>query len=121
MPREFVILSPTMPGDAPFRAAAVEFGEPVSLTLDAGGLLARFSTPAHDPLLTVLHPRLIRSIDEMDRLLPGHPPLPDTPDLWWTDAVAPWAATQDLAFSFASALARQLRGVLCDLAAEAHE
>ncbi|BDZ50327.1 hypothetical protein GCM10025867_25680 [Frondihabitans sucicola] len=119
MPREFVLLSPAMPGDAAFRAAGTSAGEPVSLTLDSGGLLARFHTRALDPLVTVLHPRRITSGPEIDRLLPSHPPLPTPPaeGFWWTDVVVPWGPAEAGGVAVAVALAESLDGVLVDRAA----
>ena len=119
MPRELVILSPSMPGDASFRAAADSLAEPVSLTLDAGGLLARFHTRAQDPLVTVLHPPRITSSSEIDRLLPGHAALPPAPldGLWWTDVVVPWGPAEVAGVALAVSLARELGGILVDRAA----
>ncbi|MCU1527685.1 MAG: hypothetical protein JWP75_1448 [Frondihabitans sp.] len=122
MPREVVLLTPEMPGDESFRAAALRMAPTVggiSLALDAGGLLARFHSPDLDPLLTVLHPRRIRSLDEIDRLLPAHgalPPMP-APGYWWTDAVVPWGAALTPGLALARALAEELAGVLVDRAA----
>jgi hypothetical protein len=122
MPREVVLLTPEMPGDAPFRAAATLIAPTVggvSLALDAGGLLARFHSPNLDPLVTVLHPRRIRSLDEVARLLPSHsalPPMP-APGYWWTDAVVPWGEALVPGLALAQALAEQLGGVLVDRAA----
>jgi hypothetical protein len=120
MPREVVLLTPSMPGDESFRAAAALVAPSVggiSMALDAGGLLARFHSADRDPLLTVLHPRRIRSLDEIERLLPSHGVLPPMPALgyWWTDAVVPWAAlTPGLAL--AQALAKDLGGAFVDRA-----
>ena len=116
MPREFVILSPRMPDDASFHAATLALSSPdltpLSITLDAGGLLARFHTAEIDRVLTVLHPRVAASGDELDRLVPAHPPVSFVGDRWWTDAVAPWGPDGELGERLAAALAEALGGQL---------
>ncbi|ROQ40761.1 hypothetical protein EDF46_0122 [Frondihabitans sp. PhB188] len=117
MPREFVLLTPEMPGDAAFRSAADAIGVPIALHLDAGGLLARFSTPESDPLVTVLHPQRAPGPDEIARILPGVQPRPGTLEhVWWSDVVVPWGAAQQLAVRLAEAIASALGGTLVDLA-----
>ncbi|MBF4577764.1 hypothetical protein [Frondihabitans sp. VKM Ac-2883] len=121
MPREYVLLSPEMPSDAVFRAAAMSLavdGGPVSLTLDAGGLLARFHTEALDPVLTVLHPRKVPGLSELSRILPGLEQLPlPAESLWWSDVVVPWGGAQDPGALLAEAIARELGGRLVDSSA----
>lgn len=119
MPRELVLLSSEMPGDESFRAAATLVAptvDGISMTLDRGGLLARFHSPTLDPLLTVLHPRRVRVLDEIERLLPrvgGLPPMPPE-GYWWTEAVVPWGAALGPGLEVTAALASSLGGVVVD-------
>jgi hypothetical protein len=117
MPRELVLLSASMPGDAVFRVAALstaDGGVPPSLTLDAGGLLARFHTAELDPVVTVVHPRRGTGLAEIERLLPGLAPAPPVDVVWWSDVLVPWGPAQDTGLRLAAVIARELGGVLVD-------
>ncbi|GAA1923422.1 hypothetical protein GCM10009775_14760 [Microbacterium aoyamense] len=89
MPRSSVVLGPTpTTGDAVASAAAIVLaGVEFELrALDEGAVLQVVIDDV--AVLSVLRPRLLPVLDEIDRLLPGVRPPAGT--RWWTDAYTPW-------------------------------
>ena len=95
MPRSSVALTPTpLSGDAVVAAAEAvrsqKLGADVepfeARVLDEGAVLQIVA--GDDVVLSVLRPRLLPCLDEVERLLPGVTPPAGTS--WWTDAYTPW-------------------------------
>ncbi|GAA3638943.1 hypothetical protein GCM10022200_22900 [Microbacterium awajiense] len=98
MPRSSVLLTPgPVDGDAIARAAGEVWAAGDGLdpdadaftlqTVDGGAALQVLA--AGVPVLTVLRPRMLPTVEEVFRLLPeARDPLP--PVSWWTEAYTPW-------------------------------
>lgn len=92
MPRELTILGPTLVGDAEFRPAAAAVDAGIGLRLVRAGLVGRFTDADGRVVATVQHPRRVRSVAEVRRLLPDLTELPPEAaggGWWWTDLFVP--------------------------------
>ncbi|GAA3335890.1 hypothetical protein HP467_01035 [Curtobacterium albidum] len=108
MPREITILGPTLVGDAEFRPAAAAVDPGIGLRLVRGGLVGRFTDADGRFVATVQHPRRVRSVTEVRRLLPDLTELPPEAEgggWWWTDVLVP---LHDDAGSVGTALAEAI-------------
>ena len=93
MPRSSVALTTEpLSGDLIVAAAAQvrgehpELGELEARVVDEGAVLQIIA--GEEAVLSVLRPRLLPTLDEVGRLLPGIEPPEGT--RWWTDAYTPW-------------------------------
>ena len=95
MPRSSVALTPEpLTGDAVVATAGRVWAEklgsdaspPEARVLDQGAVLQIVS--GDEVVLSVLRPRLLPRLDEVERLLPGTVAPEGTQ--WWTDAYTPW-------------------------------
>lgn len=116
MPRSSVALTvEPLSGDAVVAAAgrvwtanAGADAEPIEArVLDEGAVLQLVA--GGEVVLSVLRPRLLPRLDEVERLLPGT----DAPagTQWWTDAYTPWRAEGAIGVAILDAAVEASRGI----------
>ena len=117
MPRSSVALTRTpLSGDAVVAAAEAvrsqKLGADVEAfevrALDEGAVLQIVA--GADVVLSVLRPRLLPRLDEVERLLPGVTPPAGTS--WWTDAYTPWRPEGAVGVAILEAAAEASGGIV---------
>ncbi|QIG39218.1 hypothetical protein G5T42_06735 [Microbacterium sp. 4R-513] len=117
MPRSSVALtSEPLSGDAVVSAAgrlwtatAGADAEPLEVrVLDEGAVLQLVA--GGEVVLSVLRPRMLPRLDEVERLLPDAEAPEGTQ--WWTDAYTPWQAEGTIGVAILDAAAEASRGIV---------
>ena len=117
MPRSSVALTPTpLSGDSVVTAAeavrAQKLGADVEAfevrVLDEGAVLQIVA--GDDVVLSVLRPRLLPRLDEVERLLPGT--VAPEATRWWTDAYTPWQPHGVIGVAILEAAAQAAGGIV---------
>lgn len=117
MPRSSVALTPEpLSGDAVVAAAGRVWTEKLgsdaepleARVLDEGAVLQLVA--GDEVVLSVLRPRMLPRLDEVERLLPGAEAPEGTQ--WWTDAYTPWQAEGAIGVAILDAAAEASRGIV---------
>lgn len=111
MPREIVILSPTPPDVGALLRAGMAVDETLrARTLSNGAVseLCQGDGTGDTAVLSVYQPIDVANPDEIARLLPDAPQLPQP--LWWIEALVPWDERGTTGVALAYELAAQLGG-----------
>lgn len=103
MPREITILAERAPDLEALASAAEGIAGATEVREIEGGAASQVVTLRGEPLLTLYHPRILRTVGEVERLLPSAASV-ELP-VFWCDAYAPWGDAGEAGVSIALRLA----------------